>query len=501
MHKPTETTLSLVAGVDSSTQSCTVEIRNAQSGRLLGTGRAPHSPTFPPVSEQHPHEWWQAFALAFAAACTDAGVAATQIHAISVGAQCHGLVLLDREDNVLRAAKLWNDTTSADQAKKMVEQLGHAHWVEQIGLTPTAALTVTKLAWINENENNLLSQVGSVLLPHDWLTFKLTGRKITDRSDASGTGYYSAMQGRWLPELLESVVSPDVPWESLLPQVLGPDEIAGTVTAAIASELGLGTGVIVGVGGGDQHLGAIGLGLETGDVAFSLGTSGVVLTTSEHPVLDKSGWVDGVADATGGYLPLVCTLNSTTVTDAFARLLGVTVAELGNLALAADSSTERPTLVAYLNGERSPSRPQAQGILANLTTSVTRESLALSIFEGVIAGLVRGLDALRAAGVRVDREVIAAGGGARSLAYRQILADMLGRPVHTRDAPEATARGACVQAAAILTGKPITTVRDSWCPPNVETILPRMSSQPGVPQQYLDLAAYEGTDKPTSYTQ
>lgn len=484
----------LVAGIDSSTQSCTVEIRDAHSGELFGTGRAPHPPTFPPVSEQHPHEWWQALTEAFAAACVAANVSAEHIQAISIGAQCHGLVLLDHDDQVLRAAKLWNDTTSAGQARKMLDQVGRNDWVNKIGLTPTAALTITKLAWVKEHESHLLPQIGTVLLPHDWLTFRLTGRKVTDRSEASGTGYYSATEGRWLTELLDSVVSPDVPWESVLPQVLAPEEVVGTVLPAIAAELGLGPGVIVSAGGGDQHLGALGLGLRTGDVAFSLGTSGVVLTPSDLPVHDQTGWVDGVADATGGYLPLVCTLNSTTVTDTFSRLLGISVAELGDLALAADPETARPTLVAYLNGERSPARPFAQGILANLTSAVTRESLALSVFEGVVAGLVRGRDALQTAGVRTDGEVIAAGGGARSRAYRQVLADMLGQPVLTRDAPEATARGACIQASAVLTSIPITTVRDNWCPPTVEAIHPRESSTPGVPLQYLNLAAYEGTD-------
>lgn len=486
----------LVAGVDSSTQSCTVEIRDAHDGTLLGSGRSAHPATFPPVSEQHPEAWWEAFGSALHEACAAAGVAPAQIRAISVAAQCHGLVLLDSAGTVLRPAKLWNDTTSAPQAERLVRARGREAWVRSIGLTPTAALTVSKIAWVAEHEPDLLPQIATMLLPHDWLTYRLTGERVTDRSDASGTGYYSAVEDRWLTDVLTDLVSPDVPWAAVLPRVLAPTEPAGTVLPDVAAELGLAPDLVVGPGGGDQHLGAVGLGLGAGDVAFSLGTSGVALTSTPEPVFDTSGWVDGVADVTGGFLPLVCTLNSTKVTDTFARLLGVTVTELGELALAADPSAQRPVLAAYLDGERSPARPRAQGLLAGLTTSLSRESLALSVFEGVVSGLVRGRDAIRAAGVRADGQIVAAGGGARSLAYRQVLADMLGEPVTTRDAAEATARGACVQAAAVLTGATIGDVRDAWRPATTSTVSPRPGTVPGVSHRYLELAGYDGTDLP-----
>ncbi len=216
----------------------------------------------------------------------------------------------------------------------------------------------------------------------------------------------------------------------------------------------------------------------------------MVLSVSADPVFDPTGWVDGVADAAGGYLPLVCTLNATKVTDTFARLLGVDVQALGDLALAADPDGARPTLVAYLDGERSPDLPNAQGVMAGLTTASTREGLALSVFESVIFGLVRGHRAIDAAGVPTSGEVVAAGGGARSLAYRQVLADVLGRPVITRDAPEASARGACVQAAAVLSGCAITDVRDAWCPPPAATVDPRPGGSSALMERYLRLAEH-----------
>jgi xylulokinase len=481
----------VVAGVDSSTQSCTVELRNADDGRLLGTGRAPHPVTHPPLSEQHPQVWWEALREALPAAARAAAISTADIDAISVGAQCHGLVALDARDEVIRPAKLWNDTTSSAEARELVDRLGASTWVRTIGLTPTAALTVSKLAWLSRHEPENLRRLTTVLVPHDWLTFRLTGRRVTDRSDASGTGYYAASEGRWRTDLLTRFVSPDVDWDAALPEVLGASVAAGTVAAAAAAELGLREDVVVGPGGGDQHLGAVGMGLEPGDVAYSLGTSGVVLALSESPVFDENGWVDGVADATGGYLPLVCTLNATKVTDTFARLLGVSLHELTQLALAADVSGPRPVLVAYLDGERSPSRPGAQGLLGGLTTATSREQVALSAFEGVLLGLLRGAEALQACGVPVHGKVVVAGGGARSAAYRQVLADLADRPVLTIDATEATARGACVQAAAVLAGADIRKVRDAWRPAVTSTTEPRRVQSGALRERYEEMSGWQ----------
>lgn len=480
--------MAVVAGVDSSTQSCTVELRDAADGHLLGAGRAPHPPTSPPVSEQHPDDWWRAFGAALEAALVRAGLRASDVDAVSVAAQCHGLVLLDRDDRVLRPAKLWNDTTSSPQADAMVADLGLPGWADAVGSVPTAAFTITKLAWVAAHEPDLLDRVARVLLPHDWLTYRLTGRAVTDRSEASGTGYYAAHTGRYLVDHLDRWVRPGLPWTDLLPTVLGPSHAAGHAATPAAAALGLRPDVVVGAGAGDQHAGAVGIGLGPGQVLYSLGTSGVVMTTSPQPVHDTSGWVDGVADATGGWLPLVCTLNSAKVTDTVARLLGVDHDELTRLALAAPRRTDRAVLAAYLDGERSPSRPHARGLLGGLRSDTTREELALAAYEGVVLGLVRGHDAIRAAGAAADGAVVVTGGGARSLAYRQVLADALGVPVETRDAPEATARGAAAQAAAVLAGADVRDVRDAWTPRVVDVVEPGTPIDPEVRARYAALA-------------
>ena len=484
--------MGIVAGVDSSTQSCTVELREANGGLLLGTGSAPHPNTTPPVSEQTVEAWWDAFTTAWGRALGSAQCAPENIRGISVAAQCHGMVLLDKSGNVLRPVKLWNDTTSAPQAEALEEEFGRDNWAKTVGSVPTAAFTITKLAWLAANEPDLLQQVATVLLPHDYLTWRLTGKFVTDRSEASGTGYYAAHENRWLPELLERFVDSSRDWHSMLPEVLGPEDGAGQANTVDAQKLGLRSDTVVGAGAGDQHAGALGMGLKPGEVLYSLGTSGVVMTPCAEPVHDLTGWVDGVADATGGYLPLVCTLNSAKVTDFVAQLLGIDYDELARLALAADRFDERPIFAAYLEGERSPSLPCASGTLTGIRTTTTREAIALAAIEGVLLGLVRGHRKLTQQGISANGRVFVAGGGARSLAYRQILADILQVPIHVRDVPEATARGACIQAAALVQEAPLGDVRDKWEPEIINTTEPRFAEYDRIFQQYIQLARFSG---------
>jgi len=451
----------LVAGVDSSTQSTKVELRDASTGELVATGSAPHPPVAPPVSEQDPRAWWSALVSAFRAARAEAP--AGRVTAISVGAQCHGLVVLDGAGDPVRPAKLWNDTTSAPQMTELLERIGRDVYVRRTGTLSTAAFTISKLAWLARHEPQSLARTRSVLLPHDYLTFRLTGEHVTDRSDASGTGYFDATNGRYLPEFLAHVDG-DRDWEPMLPRVAGPNEPVGEVQRAALDELGIDGPVVVGPGGGDQHAAALGLGLETGDVAYSFGTSGVVSALSREPVFDLSGDVDGVADMTGGFLPISSTLNAAKVTDAFARILGVGHTELDRLAMAAPTDRNGPVLAAYLDGERTPNLPNAVGILGGIRTDSTREEIARAAYEGVVLGLVAAHRAIEREGVDTSRDVIVLGGGARSTAYPQLLADMLRRPVLRTDADEATARGAAVQAAAVASARTVSEIRSRWAP-------------------------------------
>jgi xylulokinase len=448
----------LVLGVDSSTQSTKVEVRDADDGTLVGAARAPHPAVHPPRSEQDPEAWWEALRLAAAEATGDGSL---RVAAVSVAAQQHGMVVLGADGRVLRPAKLWNDTESAPEARRLVAERGAAEWAARTGSVPVAAFTVAKLAWLARHEPEVARAVRSVLLPHDYLTYRLSGRRVTDRGDASGTGYFDPTAGAWLCDLLDEAVEP-ADWAARLPDVLGPTEPVGPPSRQGEEGLDVGAIDVVGPGTGDNMAAALGIGLAPGQACISLGTSGTVFARSDQPVADPTGAVAGFADATGRYLPLACTLNATRVTGAVAGLLGVTDAGLDGLALSAATGTSGLTLLPYFDGERTPDRPAATGVLAGLRSGVTRAGLAAAAFEGVVCGLLDALDVLAGLVAVGDGPLLLVGGGGRSAAYRRAVADLSGRPVLVPDLDEAAATGACVQAAAVLRGRPPDEVRAGW---------------------------------------
>ncbi|HEX7746162.1 MAG TPA: xylulokinase [Micromonosporaceae bacterium] len=429
----------LAAGVDSSTQSCKIVIRDAETGALLREGRATH----PPGTEVHPDAWWSALQ----AAIEQAG-GLDDVDALAVGAQQHGMVCLDEAGQVVRPALLWNDIRSAGAAADLIEELGGGErgrraWVETVGLVPVASFTVTKLRWLAEHEPASAAQTAAVALPHDWLTWRLAGADglsslVTDRGDASGTGYWSAKHERYRLELLRLAFGRD----AMLPRVLGPAERAGVTPG----------GAVLGPGSGDNAAAALGLSARPGDVVVSLGTSGVASAIADVPAEDPSGIVAGFADATGRFLPLVCTLNAAGVLDAAAAMLQVTHDELADLALRAPSGAGGLVLVPYLEGERTPDRPDATGALHGLRMSNSDPAhIARAAVEGVLCGLADGVDALVAHGAKVER-ILLIGGGARSEAVRRIAPTVFGGPVVAPQPGEYVADGAARQAAWVLTG-------------------------------------------------
>ena len=451
----------LVAGVDSSTQSTKVELRELDSGLLVDRTSAPHAHAIwePPVSEQDPATWWEALSACFAQ-FTDADRA--NVVAVSVAGQQHGLVLVDGDGVVLRLAKLWNDTTSAPEADDLVARHGPEQWARRCGSVPLASFTIAKLAWVLKHEPELADRIAQVMLPHDWLTWRLTGAHVTDRGDASGTGWFDPAANELAPDLLGVAVGDPNDWLPRLPRVLGPDQAAGLITPQAAAALGVGDSVLVGPGTGDNMGAALGLGLEPGDTVISLGTSGTAYSVSRTPTSDPTGAVAGFADAAGGHLPLVCTLNATRVTDTVARWLGVEPAELSALALAAPENSNPPVLVPYFDGERTPNLPDATGVLTALRNDTTREELALAAYDGVLCGLFDGLDALRRAGVDANGRLHLIGGGARSAAYRVRTAALHGAAITVPDDDETVALGAAVQAAAVAAGGHPVEVASQW---------------------------------------
>jgi len=434
--------VALVAGVDSSTQSCKVVIRDADTGALVREGRADH----PEGTEVHPDHWWVALREAIAAA---GGL--DDVAAVAVAAQQHGMVALDERGEVIRPALLWNDTRSAGAADRLVARHGGPQaWADGVGSVPVASFTVSKLAWLAEHEPRSADRLAAVCLPHDWLTWKLSGAAgldtlVTDRGDASGTGYFSPATGRYRRDLLQAAVGHD----AVLPRVLGPVEPAGMSRVPRIS-----VGAVLGPGTGDNMAAALGVGAEPGDVVVSVGTSGTVFAVAEVPAADPSGIVAGFADATGRYLPLVCTLNAARVLDATARILGVDHAELSALALDAPAGAGGLALVPYFEGERTPNRPDSTGALHGLRLeTANRGHLARAAIEGLLCGLADGLDALVEQGARAER-VLLVGGGARSEGLRRIAPAVLGRPVVVPPPGEYVADGAARQAAWVLSRAP-----------------------------------------------
>jgi xylulokinase len=448
----------LVLGVDSSTQSTKVELRDADAddGRLIASARAPHPPTFPPRSEQEPAAWWSALREAVGA------LPRAEIAAVAVAAQQMGLVALDGAERAVRPAKLWNDTESAPQARRLVEALGAAAWAQACGSVPVPSFTITKLAWLREQEPAAWARVARVMVPHDWLTWRLCGRFVTDRGDASGTGWWSPAEGRYREDLL-GLVERDRDWTAALPEVLGPLASAGEVTEEAARDLAPGLArALVAPGTGDNMAAALGVGLGAGEVVVSLGTSGTVYAVSDRTVADASGAVGGYADATGRFLPLACTLNATKVTDAFARVLSLGRDAFDAAALAEAPGAGGAVLVPYLDGERTPNRPDATGTLLGLRSDMTAGRIARAAFEGVACGLLDAHDALVAAGIDTGRRMLLVGGGAKSPAYRRIVADLARRPLTIPHDEELVATGACVQAAAVLHVRPPEGVARAW---------------------------------------
>lgn len=425
----------LVAGVDSSTQSCKVVVCDAESGELVRSGAAPH----PDGTEVAPEAWWDALQAAIARA---GGI--DDVEAVAVGGQQHGMVCLDESGAVVRPALLWNDTRSAPAALDLIDELGGRQpWVDAVGLVPVASFTVTKLRWLRDHEPDHARRTAAVCLPHDYLTWRLAGAfgpaaLGTDRSDASGTGYWSPTTGDYRRDLLELALGHD----AILPRVLGPAE-AGPCTSA---------GAVLGPGTGDNAGAALGLGATAGDVVVSIGTSGVACAVADEPVGDVTGAVAGFADATGRFLPLVATLNAARVLDAADRLLGVSHEQLSDLALSAPAGAGGLALVPYLEGERTPNRPDATGAIHGLRLeTATPAYLARAAIEGMVCGLADAVDAVRALGTPVER-IILIGGAARSPAVRQIASAVLGLPVSVPEPGEYVARGAARQAAWVLAG-------------------------------------------------
>ena len=458
----------LVAGVDSSTQSVKVVIRNAITGELVRSGRANH----PSGTEVDPNHWWSALQEAIESA---GGL--DDVSGISIGGQQHGMVALDESGEVIRPALLWNDLRSAEAANQLNDEYEKLHGGEPIsdavGSRLVAAFTASKVRWLADNEPKNSSRLAAVALPHDWLSWKLSGSTdiadlFTDRSDASGTGYFDSVTSKYRRDILALALRSER--DLVLPKVLGPFEIASRTSG----------GVHIGVGCGDNAGAALGVGTQAGDVVVSLGTSGTVFSVSKTPTHDNRGYVAGFADATGHYLPLVCTLNAARILDAGAKILGLSLNEFGERALASAPGAGGLTLLPYFEGERTPDRPGATGSLMGLTlNNSTPENFARAMIEGMLCGLVDAVSQLESLGAAVSR-ILIIGGAAKNPAIAPIASSLFGRPVSLPQDGEYVADGAAYQIAWALGG-----AQPQWQSSKMKII--ESPSDPSILARYLSL--------------
>lgn len=435
-------------GIDSGTQSTKAVVVRARDGRVVGAASKAYGllPGLPPGhKEQHPQTWVDALVASVRGALRAADVPGASVRAIGVSGQQHGFVPLDAAGRVIRPAKLWCDTSTAPQCAILLKRLGGlAGAIRRIGNGIPPGFTAPKILWLKQKEPRRFARLATVLLPHDYLNFWLTGEKTMEPGDASGTALMDVRARRWRREALRAV---DAHLAEMLPPLRESSEPVGRLRAEAARALGLPTSVLVAAGGGDNMMGAIGTGnTKAGVVTASFGTSGTVYAWSARPVVDPRGEIAAFCDSTGAWLPLLCTMNVTVATEMVRRAFGWDHAEGDRQAASVAPGAGGLLLVPYLEGERTPNVPEGTGVFfgANART-FTPAALIRAAMEGATLGMNYGLNRLRALGV-TPRQIRVTGGGARSPVWRQVMADVFGCEVIGMKTAEGSAYGAALQA-------------------------------------------------------
>ena len=456
----------IVAGVDSSTQSVKVVLRDAESGALIAQTSRPH----PDGTEVDPHEWKKALNNAFDE------LSQHKIEAISIAGQQHGMVALDGNGEVIRKALLWNDTRSSFEAEEINQEFPDIH--QRTGSRLVASFTASKVRWLSKNEPDNARKVAAIALPHDWLSWQLTGAKsidslFTDRSDASGTGYFDPRTNQYCGDILAFALAGS--GNVQLPTIAEHGVIAGNTSS----------GIPLACGAGDNAGAALGVGAAVGDLVISLGTSGTAFAVSANGTHDISGEVAGFADATGNFLPLACTLNAAKVLATISKALNLDFEDFSSLALTAKPGSGGLRFLPHLDGERTPNRPDARGQFKGIThTNFTSENIARSAIEGVIAGMVYAWRAVERLGVTKER-VIVIGGAAKNRAVQEIAASMFASEIQIPQPGEYVADGAAKQAAWALLGL---SSPPQWESSGTSKVQPQISAQnEDIVNSYMEL--------------
>ena len=439
---------SLILGVDSGTQSTKALVMDANTGKVLASGAQGYDllPNLPPgAKEQHPHTWRDAMGAAMRQALRAARAVATEVKAIGVSGQQHGFVPLDDEGQVIRPAKLWCDTSTIAECEEITEKLGGTKaTIRALGNAMLPGFTAPKILWLKKHEPENYERLATVLLPHDYLNFWLTGEKVMEYGDASGTALLDVRKRRWSDAAIEAI-DPDLAGK--LPLMISSDKPCGRLQSSAARQLDLNTDVLVSAGGGDNMMGAIGTGnVSAGVITASFGTSGTIYACSEKPVVDPKGEIAAFCDSTNRWLPLLCTMNVTTATEMIRLNLGWTHEKFSAAVARVPVGAGGLILLPYLEGERTPNVPAGTGVWLGVNSkSFLPENMARASMEGVTLGMNYGLRRLAELGVK-PKQIRATGGGAKSKAWRQIMADVFNAEVVTLKVSEGAAYGAALQA-------------------------------------------------------
>ncbi len=456
----------LFIGIDSGTQSTKAVVLDFETGAIVAHASEKYDVIegLPPGHmEQHPATWTKAVDAVVASCLGQIGARRSEVRGIGVSGQQHGLVVLDANDQPVRAAKLWCDTSTAAECDALAGAFGGAEGlIEKAGNAVPPGFTAPKILWLKRNEPDYFAKTKSVLLPHDYLNFYLTGVKRMEYGDASGTGLLNIRTREWQREFID-FIDPRV--NDMLPPLGSSLEQHGELREDLRQRWGLPVGVVVSAGGGDNMMGAIGTGnVSPGVVTVSLGTSGTLFACSDKPVIDPKGEVAAFCDSADQWMPLVCTMNVTVLTEQVREVFGWEIPKLEQYIQTAPAGADGLVFLPYLNGERTPNLPKATGVLYGLRTdNMTPAHMARAAVEGVTVGLAYGLTRFKELGL-TPSEIRLTGGGSRSAAWRQIVADVFGVPVVTLSTAEGAGLGAAIQAAYVaLTESGKSTTMSALC--------------------------------------
>jgi xylulokinase len=489
--------MKILCGIDLGTQSCKVVLYDCEKKRIIETAQVPVEMIAANDGTREQKAEWYGEALK---ACFGkvSGNAKKSIAALGVSGQQHGFVPLDAKGKALYNVKLWCDTSTQEECEELTKAAGgEAALIKAAGLPMRPGYTAPKVLWLKKHKPKAFARLAHILLPHDYINFLLTGEYSAEYGDASGTALFDVRKRRW-SEKVCGCIDPAV--YGCLPPLVSPGGFAGKVSAAAAEEYGIPRGALVSAGGGDNMMGAIGTGtVRDGFLTMSLGTSGTLFGFSKKPVIDPTGNLAAFCSSSGGWLPLLCTMNCTVASEEFRSLFGLDVKAFDAEAAKAPIGAEGISVLPFFNGERTPNLPKGRASVNGITAANFKmRNLARAALESAIFGMRIGLEGFNKLGFKA-KEIRLTGGGSKSPFWQNIAANVMNLPVRIPAGSEAAALGGAVQALWALEGgkKPIETYTEEHIVLEGGTVIkPDPKSVRAYNKAYEEYSRYLGTLSP-----